>query len=187
MIEKFLMMVFLIGTPSSTRARMCVVLKPMTPLQIAEAFDKQRVQNAREKGKEKMQEGEEEDKSVTRSKPCPSPSSNQPMPSTPASVFLASKEELQGSYLPLDTTLMLLTKREVLLSEESKPTLPPTIQVLLEEFKTLFPDEITHGLPPLRGIEHQIDLIPGATIPNRPAYRMSPQESQEIKKQVQEI
>ena len=164
-----------------------VILKPMTPLQIAEAFDKQRVQNASEKGKEKMQEGEEEDKSVTRPKPCPSPSSNQPMQSTPASVLLASKEELQSSYLPLDTTLMLLTKREILLSEESKPTLPPTIQVLLEEFKTMFPDEIPHGLPPLRGIEHQIDLIPGATIPNRPAYRMSPQESQEIQKQVQEL
>ncbi|KAL4354668.1 hypothetical protein GQ457_06G015330 [Hibiscus cannabinus] len=39
------------------------------------------------------------------------------------------------------------------------------------EYDDVFPDETSKGLPPLRGIEHQIDFIPGATIPNRPAYR----------------
>nr|KYP67792.1 Transposon Ty3-I Gag-Pol polyprotein [Cajanus cajan] len=43
------------------------------------------------------------------------------------------------------------------------------------------------GLPPLRGIEHQIDLVPGANLPNRLAYRTNPQETKEIKSQVQEL
>nr|KYP66446.1 Transposon Ty3-I Gag-Pol polyprotein [Cajanus cajan] len=43
------------------------------------------------------------------------------------------------------------------------------------------------GLPPFRGIEHQIDLVPGAILPNRPAYRRNPQETKEIEKQVQEL
>nr|GLL35351.1 hypothetical protein CRG98_025527 [Ipomoea trifida] len=43
------------------------------------------------------------------------------------------------------------------------------------------------GLPPIRGIEHQIDLVPGAPIPNRPAYRCSPDETKEIQKQVEEL
>ncbi|KAK1616621.1 hypothetical protein QYE76_022138 [Lolium multiflorum] len=38
----------------------------------------------------------------------------------------------------------------------------------------VFPDELPHGLPPLRGIEHRIDLIPGAPLPNRAAYRTNP-------------
>src|ERR1044071_3443009 len=63
----------------------------------------------------------------------------------------------------------------------------PTIQSLLDEFKDMSAEQVPHGLPPLRGIEHQIDLIPGASVPNRPAYRMNPQESQEIQKQVQEL
>nr|KYP55075.1 Transposon Ty3-G Gag-Pol polyprotein [Cajanus cajan] len=43
------------------------------------------------------------------------------------------------------------------------------------------------GLPPLRGIEHQIDLVSGASLPNRPAYRTNPQETKEIESQVQEL
>ena len=34
------------------------------------------------------------------------------------------------------------------------------------------------GLPPLRGIEHQIDLMPGVSLPNRLAYRTNPKETQ---------
>lgn len=43
-----------------------------------------------------------------------------------------------------------------------------------------------NGLP-LRGIEHQIDFIPGASIPYRPAYRCNPEESKEIQRQVEEL
>uniref|UniRef100_A0A2N9J2M7 Reverse transcriptase RNase H-like domain-containing protein n=1 Tax=Fagus sylvatica TaxID=28930 RepID=A0A2N9J2M7_FAGSY len=32
-------------------------------------------------------------------------------------------------------------------------------------------EEMPNELPPIRGIEHQIDFVPGAAIPNRPAYR----------------
>jgi len=42
-------------------------------------------------------------------------------------------------------------------------------------------------MPPSRGIEHQIDLLPGASLPNRPTYKNNPQETKEIKKQVQDL
>jgi len=33
------------------------------------------------------------------------------------------------------------------------------VKVLLQEFKNVFPEEIPSGLPPIRGIEHQIDFV----------------------------
>ncbi|XP_028764585.1 uncharacterized protein LOC114722675, partial [Neltuma alba] len=56
-----------------------------------------------------------------------------------------------------------------------------------KEYVDVFPEEIPPGLPPIRGIEHQIDFIPGATIPNRPAYRSNPEETKELQRQVEEL
>jgi hypothetical protein len=39
-------------------------------------------------------------------------------------------------------------------------------EALFQEYEDVFPEETPHGLPPNRGIEHQIDFVPGATIPN---------------------
>ncbi|KAK1631342.1 hypothetical protein QYE76_005657 [Lolium multiflorum] len=59
--------------------------------------------------------------------------------------------------------------------------------VPMTEFGDVFPEEVPAGLPPLRGIEHQIDLIPGASLPNRAPYRTNPEETKEIQKQVQAL
>ncbi|PKI70609.1 hypothetical protein CRG98_008983, partial [Punica granatum] len=52
-----------------------------------------------------------------------------------------------------------------------------------QEYEDVFPEETPHGLPLIRGIEHQIDFVPGATIPNRPAYRSNPEETKELQRQ----
>jgi hypothetical protein len=81
----------------------------------------------------------------------------------------------------VDVSFHALVCRQVLFSLENITTLlPRAITNLLQEFKDIFPDEIPPGLPPLRGIEHQIDLIPGASLPNRAAYRTNPEETKEI-------
>jgi hypothetical protein len=81
----------------------------------------------------------------------------------------------------VDVSFHALVCRQVLFSLENIITLlPRAITNLLQEFKDIFPDEIPPGLPPLRGIEHQIDLIPGASLPNRAAYRTNPEETKEI-------
>ncbi|GKB63974.1 hypothetical protein Tco_0920160 [Tanacetum coccineum] len=47
--------------------------------------------------------------------------------------------------------------------------------------------ELPPSLPPIRGIEHQIDLVPGSILPNKAAYRCSPHEAKELQKQVGSI
>ena len=58
---------------------------------------------------------------------------------------------------------------------------------MLQDFEDVFPKEMPQDLPPLRGIEHQIDLIPGVLLPNRTAYRRNPQETKEVQKQVEDL
>ncbi|RDY00885.1 hypothetical protein CR513_15872, partial [Mucuna pruriens] len=43
-----------------------------------------------------------------------------------------------------------------------------------------FPKEMPQGFPSLRGIDNHIDLIVGATLPNRHAYRANLEETKEI-------
>jgi hypothetical protein len=48
-------------------------------------------------------------------------------------------------------------------------------------------DEFPNSLPPIRSINHQIELIPGAILPNKESYRLKPQENEEVKRQVQDL
>ncbi|KAJ0936397.1 putative nucleotidyltransferase, Ribonuclease H [Helianthus annuus] len=77
-----------------------------------------------------------------------------------------------------------------LLVAEENPliaSLPPEVQPLITEFIDVFPDDIPAGLPLVREIQHCIDFLPGASIPNKPAYRMNPKEFEELHRQVTEL
>lgn len=72
-------------------------------------------------------------------------------------------------------------------TESSLPVIPDTFKSILDEFQDVFPSELPHGLPPLRDIQHRIDLVPDATLPNRAHYRMSPSEHEELRRQVEDL
>ncbi|KAK1648703.1 hypothetical protein QYE76_066508 [Lolium multiflorum] len=78
--------------------------------------------------------------------------------------------------------LVLMYKGEVLVSNDMTP-ISLGVSHVLQEFGDVFPEEVPAGLPSLRGTEHQIDLNPGASLPNRAPYRTNPEETKEIQKQ----
>ncbi|PKI62327.1 hypothetical protein CRG98_017328 [Punica granatum] len=55
------------------------------------------------------------------------------------------------------------------------------------KYEDVFPEETPPGLPLIRGIEHQIDFVPGVTIPNQPTYRSNPEETKELQRQISEL
>jgi len=75
----------------------------------------------------------------------------------------------------------------VLEKGEGETPLHALAQPLIQDFSDVFPDDLPPGLPSVRGIEHHIDLLPGAALPNKPAYRRNPTETKELQRQVQEL
>ncbi|GKD44696.1 putative reverse transcriptase domain-containing protein, partial [Tanacetum coccineum] len=57
---------------------------------------------------------------------------------------------------------------------------------VVKEFPENFPEDLP-GLPPVRQVEFQIDLIPGTTPVARAPYRLAPFEMQELSNQLQEL
>ncbi|CAL8151357.1 unnamed protein product [Prunus armeniaca] len=102
-------------------------------------------------------------------------------------VLFPNKEIVSKPSITVETNT-LLTRRQfsdeikksgivyVLIGKECEKQhgIPEAAQGLIAEFQDIFPSELPSGLPPLREIQHQIDIVPGSTLPNRPHYRMSP-------------
>ncbi|GKF01326.1 putative reverse transcriptase domain-containing protein, partial [Tanacetum coccineum] len=57
---------------------------------------------------------------------------------------------------------------------------------VVREFLEVFPEDLP-GLPPIRQVEFQLDLIPGATPVARAPYRLANSEMQELSNQLQEL
>ncbi|XP_020672881.1 uncharacterized protein LOC110092596 [Dendrobium catenatum] len=79
----------------------------------------------------------------------------------------------------------------VLIAEENreiKPVnTPPELAQLLYEFSDIVTASLPSELPPMRSVQHQIDLVPGASLPNLPHYKMTPTEHFQLQKIVDEL
>ena len=101
--------------------------------------------------------------------------------------FFAKSNDLKHTYL-FDLPMILLVYKEVFFNlDDLDSFVPSVVKVLLQEFEDVFPDDIPIGLLPIRGIEHQNDFVPGASISNRPAYRSNLEETKELQRQVGEL
>ena len=69
----------------------------------------------------------------------------------------------------------------------NRPPKTPVVVALLQTYVPVFPQEIPAGLPPKTDIQHHIYLIPGAILPNKPAYQMNPKDREDIQRQVEEL
>ena len=160
-----------------------VILRPMTPQQIVNE-SRQKIEVNHENERERL------DRRATplSVSECHKPnlSGKQNGEGENSLVMLATKSDLRE--FSEDPTLepFVLMCKGVQSTNDITP-LPISVSRVLQEFSDVFPDEVPAGLPPLRGIEHQIDLIPGASLPNRPPYRTNPDETKEIQKQVQAL
>ena len=114
--------------------------------------------------------------------------SNKPsnVTSNSKSSYLISERELEKEICS-NNVVYILVSNEIRIDQDKQAKRPYELESVLEEFKDVFPKELPPGLPPIRGIEHQIDLIPGAPLPNKAAYRSNPEETKEMQRQIEEL
>jgi hypothetical protein len=98
--------------------------------------------------------------------------------------FFAKSNDLKYAYLS-DLPMILLVYKEAFFNSNNLDScVPSVVKAFLQEFEDVFPNDIPSGLSPIRGIDHQIDFVPRASIPNRSAYRSNPEETKKLQRQV---
>ena len=66
-------------------------------------------------------------------------------------------------------------------------SIPTELQGLLEEYVDLFPEQLPKGRPPKRILEFEIKMEEGAILLNKPPYRLSPKEHEELQAQLDDL
>ncbi|GJY47979.1 putative reverse transcriptase domain-containing protein [Tanacetum coccineum] len=84
-------------------------------------------------------------------------------------------------HIPINCETLIIRVMEKKSDEKRLEDIP-----VVREFPEVFPKDLP-GLPPVRQVEFQIDLIPGATPVARAPYRLAPSEMQELSNQLQEL
>jgi hypothetical protein len=95
---------------------------------------------------------------------------------------MSGKELLKEVKKKEDTQFIVVRKPNFLLTSTRIDDLPEEIQKLMGEFIDIVVDKLPCSLPPIRSISHHINLIPGASLQNKAAYRLTPQENEEVKR-----
>jgi hypothetical protein len=173
---------------SFTLNRQPITLVPLTPKQVRE--DQLKLQRSNEKKREKERKAEIEkngEKNIDQSVKERESTSAIVREREETFNCIAKKSEIKRALISHQPLIVLMYKEALLCTNDLVGALPSDIVSLLQEFEDVLPEEVPHGLPPIRGIEHQIDFIPGASIPNQPAYRSNPEETKEIQRQVGEL
>jgi hypothetical protein len=104
------------------------------------------------------------------------------------SILLMSGNELLNELKKeQEMQFVVVRNSRVILTSTSMEYFPEKVQEMLENFSDIIVDEFSSSFPPIRSINHHIDLVPGENLPKKAAYRLTPQENEEVKRQVQDM
>lgn len=78
-----------------------------------------------------------------------------------AYIIVSGTQWLSACKNECTTFALLVTTHEM-----NQHELAPTILSLLNQFKDIAPQELLNQHPPIQEIQHQINFIPGTTLPN---------------------
>ncbi|XP_024013092.1 uncharacterized protein LOC112087299 [Eutrema salsugineum] len=104
-----------------------------------------------------------------------------------SSNFFLRAGDVKKALISKQPILLFVFKEALANIANLAPALPSKMNDLLQIYQDVFHEDNPKELPPIRGIEHQIDFVPGASLPSRPAYRTNSVETKELQRQVNEL
>jgi hypothetical protein len=167
-----------------------VTLVPLTPRQVYEDQVKLKRENELKKNCETESSKKEDEKESERKKESEKKKervTNMSEKQKKQVSFYAKASDVKSAFYANQPIFVLLYNEACFNTNKLDESLPSVVVSLLQEYEDVFPNDVPSGLPPIRGIEHQIDFVPGATIPKRPAYRSNLEETKELQRQVEEL
>ena len=102
----------------------------------------------------------------------------------PGNLKMISAIQLKRRLAREEPTFMAIPLREEVNTEE---TFPDEIKEVLNSYADIMPESLPQTLPPHRGIDHEIELLPGVKPLAKNAYRMAPPKLAELRKQLDEL
>ncbi|MCV6575237.1 MAG: dUTP diphosphatase, partial [Cohaesibacter sp.] len=61
------------------------------------------------------------------------------------------------------------------------------LEEIIQEYRDIFPEQLPKGIPPVRVVEHSINVEPGSKPSYRPPYRLGPAEQDELEEQIRDL
>nr|GEW30950.1 hypothetical protein [Tanacetum cinerariifolium] len=98
--------------------------------------------------------------------------------------FVASAKEFQAERKETRVSYALVMKG---IEDGMENSISAVVKPLLAEFSKTVADDTPDTLPPLRNIQHQFNLVPEASLPNLPHYRMNHKESKVLHEKIEEL
>ena len=89
-------------------------------------------------------------------------------------LLMSGKELLTEVKKKEEPQFIVVRKPKIVLTSTRVDDLPEEVHKLLEGFANIVVDKLPRSLPPIKSVSHHIDLILGASLPNKAAYRLTP-------------
>ena len=102
----------------------------------------------------------------------------------PGNLRMISAIQLKRGLAREEPTFMAIPLMEEVTTEE---TIPSEIKDILNSYADIMPESLPQTLPPHRGIDHDIELLPEVKPPAKNAYWMAPPELAVLRKQLDEL
>ena len=83
--------------------------------------------------------------------------------------------------------IITVTERERQVLDSVPISHRENLEILIREYRDIFPEKLPKGVPPSREVQHHIEIELGSKSQYRPPYRLGPTEQDELEEHIKDL